>query len=284
MRNSRIAIITDSSSGLSADLIVRHDLHVLPYYILAGGRMLRDGIQISRAEIFRLLRDGRHLPTTKAPSQEDFGALFRTLVGKVDAALVIVPSRERTTAYQHADVARQRIRIPELPISIVDSRSMAAGQALVVLAAARAREAGGDLNALVASARQAAERMEFWIVLESLKFAARSGRVPNIAQYIGSIVNPLPVLRHENGAPNIVFTSRSMEQALERLKAELADRVRGERVHAAISHTGDTALAETLRAWAQATWSPVEVHVLGVPPIIAVYSGPGALGVAVYSE
>ena len=280
----RIALVTDSSSGLSAELIARHDIHVLPYYILAGGRMLHDGIHISRQEVFRLLRDGRHLPNTKAPSQEDFGALFRSLVGKVEAALVVVPSRERTTAYQHADAARQRIRIPELPIALVDSRSTSAGQALVVLAAARARSAGGDLDAMIRAAQQAAGRMELWIVLESLKFAARSGRVPNMAQYLGSIVNPIPVLRHEAGAPYIAFTARHVEQAIDRLKAELADRVRGGPVHVAITHAGDVEQAEALRAWAQSTWSPVEMHVLEIPPIIAVYSGPGALAIAVYAE
>jgi DegV family protein with EDD domain len=278
----RIAIVTDSSSGLSAGLIARYDLHVLPYYILAGGRMLRDGIQISRDEVFRLLHDGRHLPNTKAPSQEDYAALYRSLLGRADAVLVILPPRERTAAYQHADSARRLI--PELPVTLLDARQTSAGQALVVLAAARARRAGGDLWALAAAARQAGERMEFWIVLESLKFAARSGRVPNIAQYIGSMVRPVPVLRHVDGAPHIAFTSRSAERAIERLKDELAQRVRGERVHAAIVHAGDAARAESLRAWAQSTWPAIDCHILELPPVLAVYSGPGAIGIAAYVE
>jgi len=289
-RMPRIAIVTDSSSGLSAELIARHELHVLPYYILAGGRMLRDGLQISREEVFRLLRDGRHLPHTKAPTPEDFAGLFRSLLGQVDAALVVLPTRERTAAYQHADLARRSV--PDLPVRLLDSRQASAGQALVVLAAARARRAGGDLEALIAAAQTASERMEFWIVLESLRFAARSGRVPNLAQHVESIVNPAPVLRYQNGAPHIAFTAHSADQAIERLKAELADRVPGRRAHVAIAHAGDPstgsgqapAPAESIRAWALATWSPVELHVLELPPIIAVYAGPGALGVAVYEE
>jgi DegV family protein with EDD domain len=279
---SRIAIVTDSSSGLSAGLIARYDLHVLPYYILAGGRMLRDGIQISRDEVFRLLRDRRHLPNTKAPSQEDYAALYRSLLGKADAVLVILPPRERTAAYQHADSARRLI--PELPVTLLDARQTSGGQALVVLAAAQARQAGGDLRAIAAAARQAGEHMEFWIVLESLKFAARSGRVPNIAQYIGSMVRPVPVLRHVDGAPHIAFTSRSAERAIERLKDELAERVRGERVHAAIVHAGDAAQAESVRTWARSTWPAIDCHVLELPPVLAVYSGPGAIGIAAYVE
>jgi DegV family protein with EDD domain len=285
---SRIAIITDSSSGLSADLIARYDLRVLPYYILAGGRMLRDGIQISRDEIFRLLRDGRHLPNTKAPSQADYAGLYRSLLGQFDAALVIVPSRERTAAYQHAESARAQN--PELPVTLLDSRSTAAGQALVVLAAARARQAGRDLEAIVAAAQSAIDRMEFWIVLASLKFAARSGRVPNIGHYLGSMVKPVPVLRYEDGAPHIAFTARSAERAIERLRDELVDRVSpsvpsaSQRVYAAIGHAGDVEQAEAIRAWLQSTWSPAEVHMLELPPILAVYSGPDAVGVAVYSE
>jgi DegV family protein with EDD domain len=279
---TRIALITDSSSGLSAELIARYDLHVLHYYIIAGGRMLRDGVQISRDEVFRLLRDGRHLPNTQAPGLKDFATLFRSLVGKADAVVAILPSRERTAAYQHAESARATI--PELPITLIDSRLTSAGQALVVLAAARAREAGGDLNAVVDAARQATERMEFWVVLESLKFAARSGRVPNLAQHIESVVRPVPVLRHEHGAPHIAFTSRSTERAIDRVKAALAERVSGGRAHVAIVHAGDTARAESLRAWAQATWRPVELHVLELSPILAVYSGPGAIGIAVYGE
>ncbi|HEY4691772.1 MAG TPA: DegV family protein [Anaerolineae bacterium] len=295
---TRLALITDSSCGLSADLIARYDLHALPYYILAGGRMLKDGIHISREEVFRLLRDGRHLPNTKAPTLGDFAALYRSLLGKVDAALVISPPRERTAAYQHAESARSFT--PDLNIAVLDSRHTSIGQALVVLAAAHARGAGGDLKAILGAAQHAIDRMEVWVVLESLKFAARSGRVPNLDQFERAGYSPgpfelsgeetrasppgVPVLRHENGAPHIAFTARNVDQAMERLKAGLADRVRGERVHAAITHAGDIAQAESIRAWAQSTWSPVELHVLELPPILAVYAGPGAVGVAVYNE
>jgi len=279
----QIAIVTDSSSGLSAELIARHDIHVLPYYILAGGRMLRDGIQISRDEVFRLLRDGRHMPNTKAPSPADFDTLFRSLVGRADAALAILPPRERTTAYQHAEAARQRIKIPELPIALLDSRSFSAGQALVVLAAARARSASGDLDAMKAAAQRAAETMEMWIVLESLKFAARSGRVPNIAQYERELNNRVPVLRNTDGTLHVLFIEENTGQAIERLKSELANRVRGDNVHVAIAHAGNPAQAEALQAWAQSVWSPIALHLLDIPPIIAVYSGSGALAVAAYN-
>ncbi|HLF24731.1 MAG TPA: DegV family protein [Anaerolineae bacterium] len=285
---SRIAIITDSSSGLSQELIARHELHVLPYYILAGGRMLHDGIQISRDEVFRLLRDGRHLPQTKAPTPDDFAALFRSLLGRVDAALVILPPRERTSAYQHARSAGARI--PELPITLIDSRQVSAGQALVVLAAARARDAGGDLDAVVKAAEAAVERMEFWIVLASLKFAARSGRVPNLEQHQpvwqaeDAAHARVPLMRHEHGAPHIVFSANSADAAIERLKRELVDRVQGQQLHVAITHAGEVVRAESIRAWAQSTWSPCELRVFELPPILAVYSGPGAMGVAVYSD
>ena len=283
-----IAIVTDSSAGLSAELIQRHDVQVLPYYILGGGRMLKDGVQISRDEVFRILRDGRHLPNTQAPTREDFAALYRSLLGKAEAALVITPPRERTTTYQHAESARSAA--PGLHIALLDSRHMSLGQSLVVLAAARAREAGGDLATVIAAARRAVDRMEMWMVLESLKFAARSGRVPNLAQYIGSIVNPVPVLRHENGAPYIAFTARNVDQAVDRLKDELAARLSlaggasSRPLHAAIAHAGAAAQAESLRAWARATWSLIELHALEVPPIIAVYAGPGAIGLAAYAE
>ena len=293
----RIAIVTDSSSNLSPELTARHDIHVLPYYLVAGGRMLRDGIQISRDEVFRLLRDGRHLPLTKAPTREDFAALFRSLLGKADAALVVLPPRERTAAYQHADSARQRI--PELPVTLLDSRLTSVGQGLVVLAAARARDAGGNVEKAAAAARRAIDRMEFWIVLESLKFAARSGRVPNIDRFEGEAPVRLPsaldnaddraparvpILRHENGAPHVVFTARGFDQATARLKTELAARFEGKRLHVAIAHAGDVERVEPIQEWIASRYAPVELHVLEIPPIIAVYSGPGAIGVAAYDE
>jgi fatty acid-binding protein DegV len=92
------------------------------------------------------------------------------------------------------------------------------------------------------------------------------------------------VLRYENGAPHVLFTARGVDQAIERLKEELNARVRGDRLHVAIAHAGDIAQVEPLRVWVEAAWSPVELYVLDIPPIIAVYSGPGALGIAVYPE
>ena len=58
----------------------------------------------------------------------------------------------------------------------------------------------------------------------------------------------------------------------------------GERVHAAIVHAGDSAQAESVRAWARSTWPAIDCHILELPPVLAVYSGPGAIGIAAYVE
>jgi fatty acid-binding protein DegV len=116
-----------------------------------------------------------------------------------------------------------------------------------------------------------------------LKFAARSGRVPNIAQYERELNNRVPVLRNTDGTLHVLFIEENTGQAIERLKSELANRVRGDNVHVAIAHAGNPAQAEALRAWAQSVWSPIALHLLDIPPIIAVYSGSGALAVAAYN-
>ena len=72
-----IAIVTDSSACLPADLVERYGVRIVPLALLFGGTVFRDG-ELSRDEFYARLRDPEQRATTAAPAPGEFLEAFRS--------------------------------------------------------------------------------------------------------------------------------------------------------------------------------------------------------------
>ena len=93
-----------------------------------------------------------------------------------DAAVVIAPAIEFATMYRNAALAAE---FATRPVVLVDARTAAAGQALVVLAGAEAAANGAGIEEVVRVVEEASRRVELVASLATLEPIRRSGPVPN---------------------------------------------------------------------------------------------------------
>lgn len=68
----KLAIVTDSTCCIPQELIERYDIHLVPLLIIYEGKSYRDKIDITPTEVYKIMRRRENLPTTSAPSPEDF--------------------------------------------------------------------------------------------------------------------------------------------------------------------------------------------------------------------
>jgi|GEM_PF-2907819 len=137
---NKIKLISDSSCDLPDDLLQKYDIDLLPLYIIMGENSYKDGKEISQEEVFAWSDANNTTPKTAAPSLQDAMDILNLYVKDYDDIIVINISSEVSTTYQVMNIAAREY--PNANIHIIDSRSVSAGVATLVLKAAKMKETG----------------------------------------------------------------------------------------------------------------------------------------------
>ena len=167
-----VAIVTDGAASLPAALASEFGVTVVPMWLELEGRQVRE----SECSLDDVLR-AEHV-TTSGPSPGDFEAAVTPLLGDDvpdDGVIVLTIAASMSSTHQAAMLAAKDLGEP---VRVIDTTTAAGAEGLVVLEAARAALAGGDLDAVEAAARDAIARVRLIATVPSLDHLVRSGRVP----------------------------------------------------------------------------------------------------------
>src|SRR5829696_3650401 len=131
-----VAVVTDSTAYLPADLVERHGIEIVPLYVVLAGRSGREGADISPQDVARAMGTrGQHVSTSR-PTTGDFVAAYRRcLDAGADRVVSVHLSSELSGTWDAARLAATQVG--EHIVRVVDSRSAAMGSGFAVLAAAR---------------------------------------------------------------------------------------------------------------------------------------------------
>ena len=243
---TRIAIVTDSTTGLPEAIIKEFGITVVPLNIHFPNVVQKDGVDISEAEFFRKLAAASELPSTSQPSAGDFVEAFKRAAQGADGVVALVVSSLLSGTYSSAMTAKDML--PDIPIAVVDSRSVCMGLGLLVLAAARAAREGKDLQEIVALSEAIVPKIHVWFTLDTLKYLAKGGRIGGAQALMGSVLSVKPLLQIENGRVEPLDKVRTRAKAVERLFALFKKKVDGGAVHCSIIHAQVPAEAERAEA------------------------------------
>src|ERR687896_1509649 len=136
---SRVAVVTDSTSYLPPELIERHDISIVPLYVVFGDRPVPE-VEIDDFEaFFEELRGAERLPTTSQPSVGDFTSTYEPLLteGREVVSIHISGGLSGTPeAARQAKETLERGGAGGERVEVVDSTTAAGGLGFLVLAAA----------------------------------------------------------------------------------------------------------------------------------------------------
>lgn len=278
----RVAVVTDSVANLPPEVVERYSITVIPLLVAFGQEVFRDGVDMTSAQFYHRLREDKHLPTTSTPSMGDFLSVFHRLAEEADAIVCIHLAREFSATGAIAEEVGQTFQ--KVPVRVVDSRSAAMSQGFVVLEAAKVAAEGGNLAAVVARAEEMIPRVNLVVMLDTLEYLYRGGRIGPAARLMGSALQFKPILSVENGVVNALERPRTQAKAVRRILEIMADRVGKRPVHAAVVHADAPDKAEQLRQEVASLFDCRELYVTGLTPVMGTHAGPGVLGVAWWSE
>ena len=282
----KVAVVTDSIACLTDEMIAQYGIGLVPANILFDGRAYKDYVDITPSEALQLLERDPDRFTTSAPSPMDYVGLFRQLSTRAESILCITISSKISAFYNIAQVASEQVKeeSPRTTIEVMDSQLCAAAEGFVVLAAARAAAAGGSLSEVIQAAEAVREKVNFFALMETIRYVYRTGRIPKVASQVGSVLNIKPIIGISDGALHITAVARTKERGVNRLLQMVRERVGGNPVHVSVMHADALEEAQRLKERVSREFDCTELWISEFSPIMAYSTGRGMVGLAFYSE
>jgi DegV family protein with EDD domain len=284
MASSNIAIITDSTCDLPQALIEQYDITVIPLSIIWAGVDLKDGVDITADAFYSRLVVDSSLPSTSQPTPQAFvDAYEAALAAGATDIVVLTISGGLSGTYASAELAASMV---EASIHLYDSKGTSMSLGWQVLAAARAREAGGDANAMLSAARKVRNKVALLVSLDTLEYLHRGGRIGGASRYIGTMLNIKPSIYvdHKTGLIDAGTRTRTRKRAIKQLYEDFFSQVQGSNMHVAVLYSDDITDAQMLANQLKRENDSAEILVSRVSPVIGVHVGPGAVGLTGYAE
>lgn len=283
MTERRVAVVTDSTACIPADVMDANSIQVIPQILNWEGQSLLDGVDIKPDAFYARLKTARELPTTSQPAPGQFVDFFSEVAETADGIVGIFISERLSGTLASARTAAAELA--GYPIEIVDSRSTAMGLGLMVMKAAQVAARGHGVADVARVARSLVSRVRIVFAVDTLEYLHRGGRIGGAQRMIGSLLSIKPVLHLQDGAIEPLASVRTKRKALNQLVEVVASDTRGaQHVHAAVVNAAATDVADWLCEQVQERLHPDELLQAELSPVIGTHVGPGTVGIAYYAE
>ncbi|WP_410770875.1 DegV family protein [Fontibacillus sp. BL9] len=221
---TQVKIFADSISDIPESWMIQYDIGIVPLYVVFGEKAYKDKLEITTTDIYRRVDETGELPRTSAPSPADFIAAFTPWIERGDTILFISMSSKLSSTYQNALIAADEL--PEGRVIVVDSLNVSGGVALLVIKAAQAAQAGASPGEIVTMLEDLRDRVEIEVLVDSLDYLHKGGRVSNVQHMIGSLLKIRPVLRIKEGLVISADKYRGKtEKAVERMLQHFTENI-----------------------------------------------------------
>ena len=196
----KIKIISDSTCDLSAELLKKHDITLVPLTIIKNGEAYSDGITITPAEIFEHVANGGDLCSTTAMNVGEYIEWFEKFASDYDGILHINIGSGFSSSYQNACLAAEEFE----NVRVVDSKNLSTGQGLVVLKACELAQSCQNLDELYEQVQEFTSHVEASFLLDQLKYMVKGGRCSSVVALGANLLNLKPCIEVKDGKMSVV--------------------------------------------------------------------------------
>ncbi len=270
-----IRVVTNSTSDIVPAQADRLGVEVVPLTVRFGDEQFLDGVELGADEFYRRLPTTPVQPTTSQPSPEQFAQVYRRHVEAGDSVLSVHISEKLSGTLQAASLAAQEF--PTGSVRVVNSETVSAGLQFLVRFALRDIGEGCDLDEVESRLRARRPRVGVYILLDTLTYLQRGGRIGRAQGFVGGILNVKPLLCVRDGEVHPEARVRRRQQGIDKL-VELAREARP-LDGLAVFHCGAPELLELIEPRLRADHPDLDILVGQLGAVVGTYSGPGGVGI-----
>jgi DegV family protein with EDD domain len=280
-----VAIVTDSAAALPEELVEDLGIGVVPLRLRVGDEDMSDG----ELPLDELMAMPAETVTTSGATPSAFleaidEARARPGPEPVDSVLVLTIAASMSSTFEAARLAAEQGG-EEIPVRVLDTRTAAGAEGLVVVHAAEVARSGADLDEVEAAARTAAGEVRLAATVDSLDRLIASGRVSGIAGRAGRRMNVNPMFEFRDGSVHASRPAFTRDAALDRILARWRrSRVPDAKLHVAALHALDQEAGEQLLKRVVAETEPATAFVGSFSSVMVSHTGGGLVGLAWWWE
>ena len=286
---SKIAIMTDSNSGIMPMEGIEQEIHVLPMPILVDGQTYYEGQDITPAQFYQKLSEGVSV-TTSQPSPGELLQMWDRLLESYDEIVFIPMSSGLSNSCQTASVLSQ-----EEPyngkVYVVDNHRISITQEQSVYDAKSLAEKGASGKEIKTLLEKESLDASIYIAVDTLEYLKKGGRITPAAAAIGTVLNLKPVLTIQGDKLDACSKTRGMKAASKTMckavQKDLDTRFADLKKHGLLQ----AGIATTLMDKEKLTYFKEEMQQhfpdmkLKTAPLtmsIGCHTGPGAVGIGIF--
>lgn len=280
----RIAVVTDSNSGITQQQAKEMGIYVLPMPFMIDGETYFEDITLTQEDFYKRLGDDADISTSQ-PSPESVMELWDTILKDYDQ-IVHIPmssglSGSCETAMMLAGDEKYEGKVfvvNNQRISVTQLQSVKDAQLLIRQGAGAAR------------VKERLEETKFdssiFITVDTLKYLKKGGRITPAAAMLGTLLKIKPVLSIFGEKLDAYAKARTMKQAksimMAAIQKELDTKLRDpecRHTHLAIAHTQNEEAAREFMKEVQETYPEADIFIAPLSLSISCHIGPGCLAI-----
>lgn len=274
----KIKILSDSTCDLSAELIEKYNVTIVPLTIVKNGEPFFDAVTITPADIFAHVAAGGDLCSTTAINVGEYADLFAKYTDEYDGIVHINIGSGFSSCYQNACLAAEDFE----NVRVIDSKNLSTGQGLVVLKACELADSCTNLDELKEQLDAFTAKIEASFLLDQLKYMVKGGRCSSAAALGANLLNLKPCIEVKDGKMSVVkkYRGNYAKCLSSYVKDRLTNRDDLDRKTLFITHTPVTddcqaAVREAVEAYADFH----DIYWTDAGCTVSCHCGPGTLGV-----
>lgn len=274
----KIAWITDSTCGLPESFLKEHDVHVLPMVVNINDISYREDVDISKDQVYTLLKEHGEGAKTSQPAFGEFVSLYETLKESYDVGIAIHASSELTGTYQSSLSAAEMVGFP---VEVIDSRIGSYALGKMIKNGLELEANGIAFEEVVKTMRGYTEKTEMYLLPESLEQLKRSGRVSTTKATFANLLQINLLLRFHSGKILVEEKIRGKKRANRRLFQIMEQAIQEKQsTEICIIHAGVKEQAMQWKEELEKIHTNVQIKVETLVPVAGVHTGYGTMCVA----
>lgn len=280
---SRVAVVSDSNSGITQAQAKELGVTILPMPFFAGGETYYEDINLSQEEFYQILAGNTDI-STSMPLVGDVTDTWDGLLKEYDEIVHIPMSSGLSGSCETAVMLAGEY---SGKVWVVNNQRISVTQRQSVLDAVALANLGKNAAEIREILEREKRESSIYIMVDTLAYLKKGGRITPTAAALGTLLKLKPVLQIQGEKLDAFAKARTVKQAknmmIEAMKNDFVNRFHdpeGKDIYLEMAYTYDLEAAEVFRSEVKEAFPGMEIHMDPLSLSVSCHIGPGALAIA----
>lgn len=281
---SKVAIVTDSNSGITQEYAKELGISVLPMPFYINGQLYYEDIDLTQEQFYKALGEDAEISTSQ-PAPGDVTDLWDKLLEEYDEVVHIPMSSGLSSSCQTAIMLSEDY---DGKVQVVNNQRISVTQRQSVLDAMAMADKGYNAAQIKEKLEETKFESSIYITLATLYYLKKGGRITPAAAALGTLLKLKPVLQIQGEKLDAFSKCRTLKQAKQTMinavqddcKKRFGSSEKGENMYIEIAYSGEPDEGKLFYDEVKALYPDHDIVMNPLSLSVSCHIGPGAVALA----